>query len=68
MRWRSRTEELLAEENLGGEVARKLLGDLAYRSQDLEGEAELGGRTGYQRSQCETTRGKAADGDRLFEP
>jgi hypothetical protein len=37
------TEELLAEANLGGEVARKLLGDLAYRSQELEVElAESG--------------------------
>jgi hypothetical protein len=37
------TEELLAEANLGGEVARKLLGDLAYRSQELEEElAESG--------------------------
>ena len=31
----SLTEELLAEADLGGEVARKLLGDLAYRSQEL---------------------------------
>jgi hypothetical protein len=39
----SLTEELLAEADLGGEVARKLLGDLAYRSQELEEElAELG--------------------------
>jgi hypothetical protein len=37
------TEELLAEAGLGGEVARKLLGDLAYRSERLEEElAELG--------------------------
>jgi Transposase DDE domain len=37
------TEELLAEANLGGEVARKLLGDLAYQSQELEEElAESG--------------------------
>jgi hypothetical protein len=37
------TEELLAQAKLGEEVARKLLGDLAYRSQDLEEElAELG--------------------------
>jgi hypothetical protein len=37
------TEELLAEADLGGEVARKLLGDLAYRSQELEEElAKLG--------------------------
>ncbi len=37
------TEELLAEAQLGEEVARKLLGDLAYQSQDLEEElAELG--------------------------
>jgi hypothetical protein len=39
----SLTEELLAEADLGGEVARKLLGDLAYRSGELEEElAELG--------------------------
>ncbi len=39
----SLTEELLAEAELGGEVARKLLGDLAYRSQELEeGWAESG--------------------------
>jgi hypothetical protein len=39
----SLTEELLAEANLGGEVARKLLGDLAYRSEELEEElAESG--------------------------
>ena len=39
----SLTEELLAEAGLGGEVARKLLGDLAYRSQELEEElAESG--------------------------
>lgn len=31
----SLTEELLAEAALGDEVARKLLGDLAYRSEDL---------------------------------
>jgi hypothetical protein len=37
------TEELLAEADLGGEVARKLLGDLAYRSQHLEEElAKMG--------------------------
>ena len=37
------TEELLPEADLGGEVARKLLGDLAYRSRDLEEElAESG--------------------------
>jgi hypothetical protein len=36
-------EELLAEADLGEEVARKLLGDLAYRSQELEEElAESG--------------------------
>jgi hypothetical protein len=35
--------ELLAEAELGEEVARKLLGDLAYRSQELEEElAESG--------------------------
>src|SRR5215203_5190857 len=37
------SKELLAEADLGGEVARKLLGDLAYRSGELEEElAELG--------------------------
>jgi hypothetical protein len=36
-------EELLAEAKLGEEVARKLLGDLAYQSQELEEElAEAG--------------------------
>jgi hypothetical protein len=39
----SLTEELLAEADLGEEVARKLLGDLAYRSHELEEElAESG--------------------------
>jgi hypothetical protein len=39
----SLTEELLAEADLGEEVARKLLGDLAYRSGELEQElAKLG--------------------------
>jgi hypothetical protein len=39
----SLSKELLAEADLGGEVARKLLGDLAYRSGELEEElAELG--------------------------
>jgi hypothetical protein len=39
----SLAEELLAEANLGGEVARGLLGDLAYRSRELEEElAESG--------------------------
>jgi hypothetical protein len=39
----SLSEELLTEADLGGEVARKLLGDLAYRSQELEEElAESG--------------------------
>ena len=39
----SLSKELLAEADLGGEVARKLLGDLAYRSRELEEElAELG--------------------------
>ena len=37
------TEELLAEANLGGGVARKLLGDLAYRSQHLEEELAKSG-------------------------
>ena len=37
------SEELLSEADLGGEVARKLLGDLAYRSRELEEElAEFG--------------------------
>jgi hypothetical protein len=37
------TEELLAEADLGGEVARKLLADLTYRSQELQEElAESG--------------------------
>jgi Transposase DDE domain len=39
----SLTEELFAQADLGSEVARKLLGDLAYRSAELEEElAELG--------------------------
>jgi Transposase DDE domain len=39
----SLAEELVAEADLGDEVARKLLGDLAYRSGELEEElAELG--------------------------
>jgi hypothetical protein len=39
----SLTEELLTEAKLGDEVARKLLGDLAYRSGELEEDlAELG--------------------------
>lgn len=39
----SLTEELLVEAKLGEEVARKLLGDLAYQSQELEEElAEVG--------------------------
>ena len=34
---------MVAEADLGGEVARKLLGDLAYKSQELEEQlAELG--------------------------
>jgi len=37
------SKELLAEADLGGEVARRLLGDLAYQSGELEEElAELG--------------------------
>jgi Transposase DDE domain len=39
----SLTEELLAEADLGGEVARKLLGDLAYRSRELEEELAKSG-------------------------
>jgi hypothetical protein len=39
----SLTEELLAEANLGEDLARKVFGDLAYRSEPLEEElAELG--------------------------
>jgi hypothetical protein len=39
----SLTEELFAQADLGSEVARKLFGDLAYRSAELEEElAELG--------------------------
>ncbi len=39
----SLTEELLAQAKLGDKVARKLLGDLAYRSGELEDDlAELG--------------------------
>ena len=37
------TEELLAEADLGGEVARKLLGDLAYRSSELVEELAASG-------------------------
>ena len=37
------TEELLCESGLGEEVARKLLGDLAYQSEDLKEKlAEVG--------------------------
>ena len=39
----SLTEELLAEADLGEEVARKLLADLAYRSQELEEELAKSG-------------------------
>jgi Transposase DDE domain len=39
----SPTEELLAEAKLGEEVARKLLGDLAYRSRELEEELSESG-------------------------
>lgn len=39
----SLTEELLAEAKLGAEVARRVLGDLAYRSEELsEALAEVG--------------------------
>jgi hypothetical protein len=45
------TEELLAEAALGEEVARKLLGDLAYRSEDLrEALAEVGVLLATERS------------------
>jgi hypothetical protein len=48
----SLTEELLAEAALGEEVARKLLGDLAYRSEDLrETLAELGILLATERSE-----------------
>jgi hypothetical protein len=57
------SEELLAEANLGEEVARKLLGDLAYRSGKLEEElaesgivllsSELGARRPGVRQQIE---------------
>ena len=38
-------QKLLVEADLGNEVARKLLGDLAYRSQDLEEELAESGIT-----------------------
>jgi hypothetical protein len=48
----SLTEELLAEAALGEEVARKLLGDLAYRSEDLKGAlAEVGILLATERSE-----------------
>ena len=48
----SLTEELLAEAALGEEVARKLLGDLAYRSEDLrEALAEVGILLATERSE-----------------
>jgi len=48
----SLTEELLAEAALGDEVARKLLGDLAYRSEDLrEALAEVGILLATERSE-----------------
>ena len=48
----SLTEELVAEAALGDEVARKLLGDLAYRSEDLrEALAEVGILLATERSQ-----------------
>jgi hypothetical protein len=46
----SLTEELLAEANLGEDLARKVFGDLAYRSESLEEElAESGIRDGPNR-------------------
>ena len=46
------TEELVAEAALGGEVARRLLGDLAYRSEDLrEALAEVGILLATERSE-----------------
>jgi hypothetical protein len=48
----SLTEELLAEAALGDEVARKLLGDLAYRSEDLrDALAEVGILLATERSE-----------------
>src|SRR5919106_3184192 len=48
----SLTEELVAEAALGEEVARKLLGDLAYRSEDLrEALAEVGILLATERSE-----------------
>ena len=48
----SLSEELLAEATLGEEVARKLLGDLAYRSEDLrEALAEVGILLATERSE-----------------
>ena len=48
----SLTEELVAEAALGDEVARKLLGDLAYRSEDLrEALAEVGILLATERSE-----------------
>jgi Transposase DDE domain len=48
----SLSEELLAEAALGEEVARKLLGDLAYRSEDLRGAlAEVGILLATERSE-----------------
>jgi len=48
----SLTEELVAEAALGEEVARKLLGDLAYRSEDLrETLAEVGILLATERSE-----------------
>lgn len=45
------TEELLAEASLGEEVGRRLLGDLAYRSEELEEAlAELGVRLVTERA------------------
>jgi hypothetical protein len=48
----SLTEELVAEAALGDEVARRLLGDLAYRSEDLrEALAEVGILLATERSE-----------------
>ena len=48
----SLSEELVAEAALGEEVARKLLGDLAYRSEDLrEALAEVGILLATERSE-----------------
>jgi hypothetical protein len=61
------TKELLEEAQLGEEVARKLLADLAYRGEDRGGTGRVGDRVGNQRGQREASRGETASRDRLFE-